>query len=77
MTTKGKAMAKKRTFEDWMGDLREQVRDAYCVDLEELEGFDEDDARSLFREGYTVRSYVRDLEPREREEDVSEIMREL
>lgn len=71
-------MARRTTFEDWLGDLRELAREELSVDLEEIEGYDEDTAEDRYREGDKPKHYLRELtESEEHEEDLTELMREL
>lgn len=72
----------KRTFDDWLGDLREVARDNLGVDLEELGDFDEDGADhgqafEAFKNGEKPRSFLKEIHTEDREEDLTEIMREL
>lgn len=71
-------MKAKRTFEDWLGDLRELARDDLGMELEEVAGYDEEAACDAYRSGSKPKKYLRDLaEIDGHEEDLTEIMREL
>jgi hypothetical protein len=43
-------MGNRRTFEDWISELREVVRDQFELELEQLPEFDRADARSYYKE---------------------------
>ena len=67
----------KRSFEDWLGDLREMARDEMGCELDEVTGYDEESAYDSFKDGDTPKRYLRGVSQRDREEDVTELMREL
>lgn len=70
----------KRVFENWMGELRELVRDELDNELEEINEYDPADARAYHREGYSPRYYMKEcllIEAGESENDVDEILRDF
>lgn len=69
----------KRTFVDWLAELREITRDQLEVELDELPEFDMTDARSYARDGSSPSLYFKEcLSERPEEGDtIADIMREL
>lgn len=43
-------MGSRRTFDEWIGELREIVRERFEVSLDDMPEFDLTDARSYFRD---------------------------
>lgn len=43
-------MGNRRTFDDWIQELREVVRDQFEMELEDMPEFDRADARSYYKE---------------------------
>lgn len=65
----------KRSFEDWMGDVRELARDEFGVEFDEMD-CTEEDAYEAFKLGLKPKAFLKNMGA-EQEEDLTEIMREL
>ena len=65
-----------REFEDWLGDLMEMVRDELDMELDELEEYEELDAKSYWADGYSPRIYMDEviLEDGEDEKETDEYL---
>lgn len=53
-------MGNRRTFEDWLGELQEIVKDQFEISLEEMPEFDRADARSYYKERSSPSLYFRE-----------------
>ena len=69
----------RRTFEDWLIEMRGIVRENLETELEELPEFDRADAKAYYKEGSTPSLYFKEClaEHCEDGDSIEEIMREL
>ena len=72
-------MGNRRTFDEWLAELKEIVREQFELELDELPEFDVCDARSYFKERSAPSLYFDEClaEHGEDGEELREIMREL
>lgn len=69
----------RRTFNEWLAELKEVVRDQFEMEVDELPEFDVVDARSYYKEGSAPSLYFKEClaEHCEDGEELADIMREL
>ena len=69
-------MSGRRTFDDWLQEVREIVQEIYEVDLEQMPEFDRADARSYFKDRSSPSLYFREcLSEFEEGEKLEQILR--
>jgi len=72
-------MGNRRTFEDWLQELKEIVQDQFEMELDQLPEFDRSDARNYYKERSAPSLYFKEClsEHAEGGERLAEILREV